>query len=60
MGVKPPSLVAVHACSACHDALDGRTDPQAKVWPKENRQADILRALVRTLVVVSRETQVNG
>ena len=55
MGQKPPDLVGVHACSSCHDALDGRTDPQGKIWPKENRQEDILRALVRTLVVVSRD-----
>lgn len=26
--LKPPDIIAVHACSACHDAIDGRTHPK--------------------------------
>jgi len=25
--LKPPDIIAVHACSACHDAIDGRSQP---------------------------------
>ena len=48
-GQKPPDLCAVHACSSCHDALDGRTDQDGKLWPHDDRPADILFALARTL-----------
>jgi hypothetical protein len=26
--LKPPDIVAVHACSDCHDAIDGRSHPE--------------------------------
>lgn len=26
--LKPPDVIAVHACSDCHDAIDGRTHPK--------------------------------
>jgi len=26
--LKPPDIIAVHACSACHDAIDGRSHPE--------------------------------
>ena len=42
MGAKPPDWCAVFACSACHDALDGRSqDP----WGWE----DVARAVLFTL-----------
>lgn len=41
---KPPDFLAVFACSACHDALDGRAD--AGLWGFE----DLLRALGETLI----------
>ena len=28
MGMKPPNVVGAHACSACHDAVDGRTQTE--------------------------------
>ena len=55
VGQKPPDLCAVHACSGCHDALDGRTDASGKMWAIEDRHSDILYALNRTLALVSKE-----
>lgn len=26
--LKPPDIIAVHACFACHDAIDGRSHPK--------------------------------
>lgn len=49
LGQKPPDLVGVHACSACHDCIDHRT-------PHTLNDLDtyILEGLVRTLAVVSK------
>ena len=44
MAQKPPDFLGVFACSACHDALDGRAD--AGLWGFE----DVLRALGETLI----------
>lgn len=41
MGMKGPDLVAVFACSACHDLLDGRTLGEVAA-------DDLLRALAET------------
>jgi hypothetical protein len=41
MGMKVPDLFAVHACSGCHDALDGRTGIEAEGW-------EVVRALAET------------
>lgn len=43
MGQKPDDLLAVFACSACHDALDRRASP---LWGWD----DVLRALGETLM----------
>ncbi len=43
MGQKPDDLLAVFACSACHDAIDRRTSEQ---WGWD----DVLRALGETLM----------
>lgn len=43
---KPDDLLAVFACSACHDALDRRNAMTASLWGYE----DILRALGETLM----------
>ena len=53
VGQKPPDLCGVHACSSCHDALDGRSGPM-----KEASDTDILEALCRTLALVSKEIKV--
>ena len=45
VGQKPPDLVAVHACSSCHDVLDGRAK-----WPFDYEDADKLHAQLRALV----------
>ena len=52
-GQKPPDLIGIHACSRCHDVLDGRIDPYGDVW--KDRDRDTLFALIRTLNVVSKE-----
>lgn len=41
MAIKSPDIFAVHACSACHDVLDGRV--VGYIEPR-----DILRALAET------------
>lgn len=43
IGLKGPDLVAVFACSACHDALDGRSRHEVDGW-------DVIRALAETQV----------
>jgi hypothetical protein len=43
MGMKSPDNMAVFACSACHDVLDGRTKRNESIdW------RDVLRALAET------------
>ena len=41
MGMKGPDLIAVFACSSCHDLVDGRTAGEVAA-------ADLLRALAET------------
>ena len=50
VGQKPPDLCGVWACSACHDAIDGRTSAGAK-----RHDSDVLDGLCRTLFLVSEE-----
>lgn len=45
IGKKPPDWCGVHACSACHDEIDGRTHNMATVQVR----ADVLRALCEQL-----------
>lgn len=47
VGMKPPDLCAVHACSACHDAMDRRSSMGA-ITPSE-LDGYILEALCRQL-----------
>lgn len=42
VGQKPSDFLAVYACSACHDALDGRSSGDVDGW-------DVLRGLMFTL-----------
>lgn len=44
-GIKSPDNLAVFACSACHDAIDGRTR-QSIDWK------DMLRALAETQLIL--------
>jgi len=48
-GEKPPDLCGIHACSACHDAMDGRYGPNN--IPSDT---DVLEGLCRTLAIVSK------
>lgn len=41
---KPDDFLAVYACSACHDAIDRRSDAECALWGFE----DLLRALGET------------
>jgi hypothetical protein len=45
MGSKPDDFLAVYACSACHDAIDGRDGMDGAMWGHD----DLLRALGETL-----------
>ena len=47
MGMKPHDLIAVRACSACHDAIDRRNGSAS--------DGEILDALCRTLDAYARE-----
>lgn len=42
VGMKSPDNMAIHACSDCHDAMDGRS-PAGKIIDR-----DLLRALAET------------
>ena len=54
-GQKPNDLIGVHACSACHDRLDGRrTDDVSSL------DRDILRALCQTLDRVGKKIEKNN
>lgn len=44
VGIKPHDIHGVHACSACHDALDRRNAATAGLWGFE----DVLRAMMET------------
>ncbi|MHB1403840.1 MAG: nuclease domain-containing protein [Thiobacillus sp.] len=46
MGMKGPDMIAVFACSACHDRLDSRTAAAPAVTG-----ADLLRALAETQLI---------
>lgn len=50
MRQKPPDLCGIHACSACHNAMDGRSGPK-----KVPADTDVLEGLNRTLAFVSKE-----
>lgn len=43
---KPPDYLAVYACSACHDATDGRVNHYDELFGDD----DLLRALGETLM----------
>lgn len=43
MGMKGPDMIAVYACSACHDALDKRGRGEVDPW-------DVIRAVAETQI----------
>lgn len=45
-GLKAPDLLAAHACSACHDFVDGR--PPYQRVSREMRELAHLRGIMRT------------
>lgn len=49
IGQKPPDVVGIHACSTCHDAMDGRLGPM-----KIPADSDVLEGLCRTIAVVDK------
>ncbi len=51
MGMKPPDLCGVLACSSCHDLLDGRLKTEYTVIQIE---AMALHGMCRTMAMVSK------
>lgn len=47
MGLKPPDIVAIWGCSACHDAIDRRN--HTRKFTSEQLDEAILRALCEQL-----------
>lgn len=45
LGIKAPDLLGAHACSGCHDFIDGRSHPEAT---REQRELAHLRGIMRT------------
>lgn len=52
MSIKPHDLVGVHACSNCHDVIDGRVMTH---YPSEEILVMVLDGLCRTLRAVGQE-----
>jgi hypothetical protein len=52
-GQKPPDLVAVWSCSACHDVIDGRV--MLPNLSKHELDTYILEGMCRTLAAVAQE-----
>ena len=52
MGMKPPDMAAVLACSACHDVIDYRTKTELT---RIQLESHILHAMVRTLNMIAAE-----
>lgn len=55
LGKKPPDLCGVHACSSCHDVIDGRV-----AHPKEGLDTLILEGMTRTLSQVTKAMEEGG
>jgi hypothetical protein len=51
--VKPPDICGVYACSACHDAIDGRR--RFDEYTREQIDAILLRALCQQLAGYAKE-----
>ena len=52
MGRKPNDLAGVHACSSCHDVIDGRLKTD---YTREEILVMVLEGLCRTLQKVGQE-----
>lgn len=52
MGIKPPDFMGAYACSACHDAVDGRI--KTDLSEEELRLAHA-EGVMRTLVVLQKK-----
>lgn len=51
-GTKAPDVMGAHACSCCHDFVDGRTHPGAT---REQRENSLLRGIMNTQYWLIRE-----
>jgi len=51
MSIKPPDILGVDACSACHDEIDRRT----QILEKEFVELETLRAMYRQIVELCKE-----
>lgn len=56
MGLKSPDALGTYACSACHDAIDGRTKPkhleqhEIKIAFHEGHQRSFIKLMQKGLV----------
>ena len=51
--IKPPDICAVHACSACHDVIDGRNTHSGHT--QDEIQLAVFRALCEMLYYYAKE-----
>ena len=54
-GQKPPDLVAVLACSGCHDAIDGRVKTE---YTAIQMDSYILHGMCRTLALIDKHYKI--
>jgi len=47
MGIKPPDILSAHACSACHDVIDGRRHIDG--WTHEQIRAAHALGVLKTI-----------
>ncbi len=55
MGLKQHDLLGAWACSACHDAIDGRSSPD---YTKDELKLMHLEGMVRTIQILAGEGKV--
>ena len=52
MGMKRNSLAGSYACSSCHDAVDGRTPTEFKIWSLQRMH---LEGMLRTQEIMIKD-----
>jgi hypothetical protein len=52
-GLKPPDVMGAHACSSCHDVIDGRKHIEG--WPRERVRLAHAEGVMRTIAALHDE-----